>query len=140
MEDWSKEFFAAVESTVESTVAEIDKFFQVAGEEFQGVVDELAEASEEITQEIRDHWIPELEVYFAEIMEPILDVYLDLEFDLADDEFEPFVTYSPASRTKHPACRGCQHYHGQIYGGNLLVCAMHPHGVEGESCPDWESN
>ncbi|MBW4467357.1 MAG: hypothetical protein KME07_18175 [Pegethrix bostrychoides GSE-TBD4-15B] len=36
------------------------------------------------------------------------------------------------------ACQGCCHYHGQTYGGNLLVCAMHPHGVETDSCPDWQ--
>lgn len=35
-------------------------------------------------------------------------------------------------------CQGCRHYHGRIYGGNLLVCAMHPHGAEGEHCYDWE--
>jgi hypothetical protein len=36
------------------------------------------------------------------------------------------------------ACQGCCHYHGQTYGGNLLVCAMHPHGVESDRCPDWQ--
>jgi hypothetical protein len=36
-------------------------------------------------------------------------------------------------------CRGCCHYHGQTYGGHLLVCAMHPYGVESERCPDWQS-
>lgn len=36
-------------------------------------------------------------------------------------------------------CRGCRHYHGQVYGGNLLVCAMHPYGIEEEVCSDWEA-
>lgn len=36
------------------------------------------------------------------------------------------------------ACQGCCHYHGQTYGGELLVCGMHPYGVEGEHCPDWQ--
>lgn len=36
------------------------------------------------------------------------------------------------------ACKGCCHYHGQKYGGNLLVCGMHPYGVEEEHCPDWQ--
>ncbi|WP_193199681.1 hypothetical protein [Nostoc sp. MG11] len=35
------------------------------------------------------------------------------------------------------ACIGCENYHGQYYGGNMLVCAIHPHGVEGENCPDY---
>jgi hypothetical protein len=33
-------------------------------------------------------------------------------------------------------CQGCQHYHGQVYGGTLLVCAMHPYGAEDDHCPD----
>lgn len=37
------------------------------------------------------------------------------------------------------ACQGCRHYHGRIYGGNMLVCGMHPYGVEGDRCGDWES-
>lgn len=37
------------------------------------------------------------------------------------------------------ACKGCAHYHGRVYGGNMLVCAMHPMGVEGDQCGDWEN-
>lgn len=37
------------------------------------------------------------------------------------------------------ACVGCRHYHGQSYGGTLLVCAMHPDGPESDQCPDWSN-
>lgn len=33
-------------------------------------------------------------------------------------------------------CRGCRHYHGHSYGGERLICAMHPYGVEQEQCGD----
>lgn len=33
-------------------------------------------------------------------------------------------------------CRGCCHYHGQSYGGERLICAMHPYGVDQEECGD----
>lgn len=36
-------------------------------------------------------------------------------------------------------CQGCRHYHGRVYGGNFLVCAMHPYGAESEHCNDWEA-
>lgn len=36
-------------------------------------------------------------------------------------------------------CQGCSHYHGRVYGGNLLVCGMHPYGADGEHCHDWEA-
>ena len=33
-------------------------------------------------------------------------------------------------------CRGCCHYHGHSYGGERLICAMHPYGVDQEDCGD----
>ena len=44
------------------------------------------------------------------------------------------------------ACSGCKYYDGSIYGGNLLVCGIHPYGPGDESdpatqptsCEDWE--
>jgi len=38
-----------------------------------------------------------------------------------------------------PDCRTCQHHHGQIYGGVELVCAFHPYGYMGNSCPDYQA-
>lgn len=36
-------------------------------------------------------------------------------------------------------CTGCRYFCGDISGGRMLVCAVHPHGVEGDSCPDYEA-
>ena len=38
-----------------------------------------------------------------------------------------------------PDCRICKHHHGKIYGGVELVCAIHPYGYSGDSCPDYQS-
>ncbi|MDY7020313.1 MAG: hypothetical protein SWJ54_02990 [Cyanobacteriota bacterium] len=135
MEDWSKGFF----ETVEMAVCEVEKAFTEMGKDFEQMVDELTKFSEEITEEVNNKILPDLEQYFNEFVEPILDVYFDLELEINESEFEPFVTYVHPTSYEHPACRGCQNYHGHVYGGNLLVCAMHPNGVEDETCPDWES-
>ncbi|MBD2255123.1 hypothetical protein [Nostoc parmelioides] len=37
-------------------------------------------------------------------------------------------------------CRGCRNFHGASYGGEMLVCAIHPSGVEFNSCPDYEAS
>ncbi|NET39509.1 MAG: hypothetical protein F6K19_47370 [Cyanothece sp. SIO1E1] len=34
-------------------------------------------------------------------------------------------------------CRGCLHYHGRSYGGNLLICAIYPYGVDSDHCDSW---
>lgn len=35
-------------------------------------------------------------------------------------------------------CNGCKYFHGVNYNGVDFICAIHPHGVDGGSCPDWE--
>jgi hypothetical protein len=40
---------------------------------------------------------------------------------------------------EHKVCVGCRHYHGYAYGGEMLVCGMHPYGCQTDQCPDWES-
>ena len=36
-------------------------------------------------------------------------------------------------------CRTCKHHHGQTYSGVELVCAVHPYGYSGDSCPDYQA-
>ena len=136
MEDWSKNFF----EVMEAAVSEVENFFNEITEEFSDVLDELEKLSEEITEEVQTNFIAEIDQYLNDLIEPIIEVYLDFDVDIETEELDYFVSYVEPTLEKHPACRGCLNYHGQVYGGNLLVCGMHPYGVEGESCPDWESN
>jgi hypothetical protein len=53
-------------------------------------------------------------------------------------EFLRQINYERSGPVMPTACRGCRHYHGQKYGGNLLVCGMHPYGVAEDHCPDWQ--
>ncbi|MBR8836367.1 MAG: hypothetical protein DSM106950_20680 [Stigonema ocellatum SAG 48.90 = DSM 106950] len=39
---------------------------------------------------------------------------------------------------KPTACQECKYFHGINYNGIPLICAIHPHGVNNEDCPDWE--
>jgi hypothetical protein len=38
------------------------------------------------------------------------------------------------------SCWNCANLCGKIYGGNLLVCGMHPYGPSGDICDDFEDN
>lgn len=58
------------------------------------------------------------------------DVYLEL--------LRQMNTQRPPQPQQPKACQGCIHYHGRVYGGSMLVCAMHPYGVEGDRCSDWQ--
>lgn len=59
------------------------------------------------------------------------------QYDAIYEQLNPKV---PPTPDRHAACIGCQHYHGRLYSGTLLVCGMHPFGWETGSCPDWESD
>lgn len=142
MEDWSKDFFGVMENAV----SEVEHFFSEMGEEFVEMLDVLAKMSEDFTEQVQNNLINDIDGYFNEFdglfnefIEPIIEICRD--FDPQFDEIDlSMVTYVDPSPTQQPACRGCRNYHGQVYGGNLLVCAMHPTGVESESCADWETD
>ncbi|WP_293150196.1 MULTISPECIES: hypothetical protein [unclassified Microcoleus] len=142
MEDWSKDFF----EVMENAVSEVEHFFTDIGEEFVEMLDVLVKISEEFTEQVQnnlivevDGYLNEFDGYLNEFLEPIIEICRDFEPDF-DEIDSSFVTYVDPSPTQHPVCRGCMNYHGQVYGGNLLVCAMHPTGVESDSCPDWETD
>lgn len=147
MDDWGKEFYKAVESVA----TEVDRIFQEVVREIDDWVEEWVEISEEFTTEVEetlrstlpiDEMAAQFDRYLQESIEPLFELYLDLDFDWdgrnEDDPFVP-VTYVPPTADRNSACIGCAHYHGQMYGNNLMVCGMHPYGCEGDSCPDWES-
>jgi len=137
MEDWSKNFF----EVMETAVLEVENFFSEMAEEISEVFDEWGKLSEEITEEIQMYIAAEIDEYLNDLIDPRIEIYSDSDVETREEEDIDyyFVDRVEPTLEKHPACRGCINYHGQVYGGNLLVCAMHPHGVEDESCPDWES-
>ncbi|MDE5084175.1 MAG: hypothetical protein O4859_24340 [Trichodesmium sp. St18_bin1] len=123
MEDWSKNFF----KVMGTAMLEVESFFDEMAEEISEVFDEWGKFSEEIAEEISTN--------------VTIEFYPDLTPDTQEEDMDYyFIDHIEPTSEEYPACRGCIHYHGQVYGGNLLVCGMHPYGVEDESCPDWESN
>lgn len=132
MEKWQKDFLEMVETVVD----EVERFF----EGVSATVDTLFELSEEITEQLQNTVVTEIEQYLSDLTEPFLEAYWELDdiaFSEIDQSFPYIVEPTPQ---EHPACIGCQHYHGQVYSGNLLVCAMHPYGWDDKDCPDWEQD
>ena len=36
-------------------------------------------------------------------------------------------------------CQICKHYHGRVYGGIELICAVRPYGYSEDTCPDYQA-
>lgn len=124
MDDWQKEFWDVVDSVAQG----IEQFVQDVTQAVEEIHNEMATDIEQFFEEV---FSVELELRIDEN-----DLFPDHWGELSDWLVNPRVEPDP---TTHPSCVGCQNYHGRIYGGNLLVCAMHPYGWQNESCPDWES-
>jgi len=122
MEDWSKNIFEILESVTYM----VDEFFL-------GVA-EMVEVFEDVQNTVG----VEIDQCLQDMFEPIAEIYAELEEIAGETEYTFTYPVEPTPE-KHPACVGCSHYHGQVYSGNLFVCAMHPYGWETEDCPDWQS-
>jgi hypothetical protein len=128
MEKWQKDFSELVETVAD----EVEQFFVGVTE----MVDSLFEISEELAEQLQTTILTELDQYLNDLAEPLFDAYWELE-DVTELD-QPFSYIVEPTPQKNPACIGCRHYHGQVHGGNLLICAMHPYGWEDENCPDWQ--
>ncbi|NMG59549.1 hypothetical protein E1H12_13735 [Geitlerinema sp. P-1104] len=159
MEDWLTEWVTNVEKSVTEAIVQTAESIEAWTDE---VVDHLDQQLEEAviwSQERSDEVYNQLQEVFPldelsqEIDRTFDDWLQGLEFLLFDEDTgdwdipdsretsDPFVhmTYVTPTKTTHPACIDCRHYHGHQYGDTLLVCGMHPYGWDGEDCPDWET-
>ncbi|ERN43122.1 hypothetical protein KR51_00000110 [Rubidibacter lacunae KORDI 51-2] len=125
-DDWSRDVW----EFCELTATELERFFQSASEAIAAIASE-AEAAlvADWTQTWEEFW--DALGVDEQPYEP--DVLL-----FAEERWEPMATSVVAGADWNPACVGCRHYHGYVYGENFLVCAMHPYGSEDDTCPDWE--
>lgn len=133
MEDWHKDFG----NLLDSATLEVEKFFIGFTQDFTEFLDGVAEVYEEVFDQIQDSILTEFEQTFRDVVEPILDTYIDFDDSFTDIYYPGSQRVDPLANN-HPACVGCHHYHGQVHGGNLLVCGMHPYGWDNQECPDWE--
>ncbi len=130
MEQWQKDLAEMVETVAD----EVERFFLGMSE----MVDVFFELTEEFSDQVQNSIVTEIDQYLQELTDDtILEVYWELE-DFVGDSDPGFPYGVEPTLEKNAACVGCHHYHGQVYGGNLLVCGMHPHGWDDKNCPDWE--
>ncbi len=143
---WPNNGWLKILETLTTTVSsEVEKSFQSLTEELTEIFDELwgfpedmSQETEEVGAELNQVLLTELDDFFQQCIDPVFE--LEIEVDEVNSSAEIFINYVEPSAEKYPACVGCQNYHGYIYGGNVLVCGMHPYGWDDKECPDWDGN
>ena len=142
MNDWQQEWW----KQIEKTAADMEEFLTEVGKATESVVSELGDNVSSFIEHFQSDVAIDLDDLVREVVEVLIvtsdeiDAALSEEWEyFLDDDFTS-VSYHTPSAKSHPACINCANYHGQSYNGNLLVCAMHPHGYEDRECPDWEAD
>lgn len=130
MEDWQKNLVEILETVAD----EVEHFLLDITE----ALESFTVFSEEVAQQLQETISQDIEQFLNAVVEPLIEPYPELEDSSFENEWQWGDLEEPLL-AQHPACVGCRHFHGQVYGGNLLICGMHPYGAEGDRCPDWES-
>lgn len=135
MDDWQKLFSEMFETLSD----QLENFFLDVSQDVTEAVDLFVEFSEEVSVQLQTSFLDEMEQYVTELVSPVLEAYFGLG-GVVEEAAQPMIQTVEPLLKQHPTCVGCRHFHGQAYGGNLLVCGMHPYGVgEGvDTCPDKE--
>ncbi len=168
MDDWSKQLFDAFGNAVQDFTQQVsedtERWLDNLVDQLASASDALVQTTDRWAEQVQEAIDPEIDrivVEFNHVVEP-LRVTVNAEIDDVADElneilgpllaglsgidqwFEevsgPFNSTVEPLLQNYPVCVGCRNFCGQSYGGNTLVCAMHPFGPEEESqCSDWES-
>ncbi|MBT9312146.1 hypothetical protein [Leptothoe kymatousa] len=143
MDDWLKQFQQDLETAVNATLGQTEQFLDELAEQAAAVVSPMLDAADELADELADQ-------VMENVAPPISQALDDFEAQI-DPVVGAAVTWceqtmAPLHQTltpwlqNHPKCAGCSYYHGESYGGEMLVCALHPTGPEDyDVCPDWDS-
>ncbi|MFE4107772.1 hypothetical protein [Almyronema epifaneia] len=160
MEEWSKQFWQSIEEIAHETSQFLEAITQQAttsaAEWSEALVEQVEQVEQAIAPEL-ESWLlqleqmmvplenrltPELEAMAEQVnatLEPLLaTLFVDLT-EWTEQISTPVAQTVDPFLQQHSACVGCRNYHGQVYSGELLVCAIYPYGPDQEKCPDWES-
>ncbi|MGG6296072.1 hypothetical protein ACQ4M4_16920 [Leptolyngbya sp. AN02str] len=137
MDDWQGEW----ERMFETFARDVEQFFEDVAKGVNDAADAVAEFTEEAFERFEQAIAPSLDDFEQEVegfVDPVIQLISTVEASIMQ-AMEPVSHTVDPIVNEHPACVGCQNYHGHSYNGEMLVCAMHPHGWTADNdCPDYD--
>lgn len=142
MDDW----FEASMQTLDRMAEALEKQIVTVAEQVENVADKTADAAgealEKLGQQMSDAIPPEtLESLDRQVeqLEASMESAGIQTMTFLEEAFRPVgQTINPVVN-EHKTCIGCRYYEGSDFGGNMLVCGIHPYGCQSEICPDYEA-
>ena len=131
MDEWLQQLQADMDEAAKESGKWLAEVLEEADQAIHHTVDDLAEAVSPVVFEITQYVQGSLdasELFIQQRLTP----WVENAIAPINNTVAPYLQ-------EHHTCIGCEHYDGSSYGGNMLICGMHPYGPEGEICPDWAS-
>jgi hypothetical protein len=130
MENW----FAELEQALNTAATEAEQWLSVT-------LDTVIATSETVTEALEDSLDQALDE-LDQVIEPWASTAASGLTGWLEEVLAPVNQVVDPWIQDHPRCMGCRNYHGQTYGDQTLICAIHPYGPEAslDQCPDWESS
>ncbi|MGD1854811.1 MAG: hypothetical protein ACFB2W_11225 [Leptolyngbyaceae cyanobacterium] len=142
MDDWLKQWQADIQATVDEALEQTGQFLDELSEQVVEAVSPMVNAADdaldELAEQVTENIAPPLTQALDEL-EAQLDPWVGSAVTWCEQTMAPIHQTLTPWLQNHPKCAGCSYYHGESYGGEILVCALHPTGPEQETCPDWDS-
>ncbi len=142
MDDWLKQFQQELQAAVHQTLEQTEQFLEGLAEQAVDAVAPVLDAADEMADELAEHVVENIAPPLSQALEE-LDAQVDLWLCSMVSWCEQTMAHIHQTLTpwlqNHPKCAGCSYYHGESYGDQMLVCALHPSGPEQDECPDWDS-
>ena len=146
MDEWLKQ----IQADIHQAARDSSDWFAAVSMQSNQMIDQWVESSLETIEEIDAAVMQTLDNQVAPALADLndqVDQAAEASFVFLDQEVRPRVEEAarPVTHTvnpwlqNHTPCIGCRHYHGTAYGGEMLICGMHPYGVETTTCSDWDS-
>ncbi len=140
MDDWLKQVNQALDQMAAETEQWVGAAVDAVTEVSDAIADELETTLSPVLIPLRDDIERNLD-QFVETVEPWADAAVVNLGTWIEQAVTPVNQVVDPWLQQRPHCVGCRNYHGQSYGDQELVCAIHPFGpdLERESCPDYEA-
>ena len=140
----------AIAAGLETQLQALETQLEPTWADLEAATQETLDAVEQQLQTVLDPLNDQIEEVLQGVDQQVEAIAQTLERDVIAPTLTPLMAEldrlaTPVNQTLDPwfnghrACIGCRYYHGQSYGGSMLVCALYPYGPAEPQCPDWQS-
>ena len=140
MDDWMKQLEATLAQLVDETEQWVSSAVETVVESSDAIAEDLEQLLAPMMDPLRDDLERNLDD-FVEAVEPWADSMVVNIGTWVEQAMTPINQVLDPLVQQRTHCVGCRNYHGQMYGDQELVCAIHPFGpdLDREACPDYAS-